>query len=74
MAETIEAIYEKGMFRPLRSPGLQEHQRVCLLVLPEAPATLAASQRQALREIVGMGKSDHHDISTAHDACLSRKV
>ena len=73
MPETIEAIYEKGMFRPLRPPALQEHQRVCLLVIPEDLAALAASQRQALLEVVGMGKSDHNDISTAHDSYLYRK-
>ena len=45
MKETLEAVYENGVFRPLRRPeGLTEHRRVTLTVTAEeAPASLAGS-------------------------------
>jgi len=73
MAETIPAIYENGVFRPLQPPSLQEHQRVHLLVILEDPAALAASQRQALEDLAGMGSSGRSDISATHDSYLYRK-
>ena len=40
MTDIIEAIYENGSFRPVRSPGLAERQRVRLHIepVPEADA------------------------------------
>lgn len=73
MAEIIPAVYENGVFHPLQPPGLQEHQRVHLLVIPEDPAGLTASQRQALTDLAGMGSSGSSDISAAHDSYLYRK-
>jgi predicted DNA-binding antitoxin AbrB/MazE fold protein len=73
MAETIPAVYENGVFHPLQPLGLQEHQRVYLLVIPEDPAALVASQRQALADLAGMGSSGRSDISAAHDSYLYRK-
>lgn len=35
MTETITAVYEKGVLRPLQPLDLQEHQRVRIQVLPE---------------------------------------
>lgn len=74
MAETIPAVYENGVFRPLQPLGLQEHQQVYLLVIPENPAALAASQRQALADLAGMGSSGRSDLSVAHDSYLYRKA
>ena len=74
MAETLPAVYENGVFRPLQPLGLQEHQQVYLLVIPENPAALAVSQRQALADLAGMGSSGRRDISVAHDAYLYRKA
>ena len=73
MADTIPAVYENGVFRPLQSPRLQEHQQVYLLVILEDPAALAASQRQALADLAGIGSSGHNDISAAHDSYLYRR-
>ena len=73
MAETIPAVYENGVFRPLQSPGLREHQQVYLLVILEDPAALVASQRQALADLADMGGSGRSDISAAHDSYLYRK-
>ena len=43
MKETLEAVYENGVFRPLKRPaGLAEHRQVTLTVTAEeAPAALA---------------------------------
>ncbi len=38
MNRTLEAIYENGVFRPLRPVALREHQRVTVTI-PEEPAT-----------------------------------
>ena len=73
MIETIPAVYEKGVLRPLLPLGLQESQRVYLLVIPEDPVTLAASQRQALADLAALGSSGRSDISAAHDSYLYRK-
>lgn len=73
MAETIPAIYENGVFRPLQSPQLQESQQVYLLVISEDPIALAASQRQALADLAALGSSGQSDISATHDSYLYRK-
>ncbi len=73
MANTILAIYENGVFRPLQTPGLEEHQRVHLLVIPDDPTALVALQQQALKDLAAMSKSGRSDISTSHDAYLYRK-
>ena len=73
MANTILAIYENGVFRPLQTPGLEEHQRVHLLVIPDDPTALVALQQQALKDLAAMSKSGCSDISTSHDAYLYRK-
>ena len=41
--ETLDAVYEDGVFRPLKTPtGLAEHRRVTLTVTAEfVPASLA---------------------------------
>ena len=73
MANTILAIYENGVFRPLQTPGLEEHQRVHLLVIPDDPTALVALQQQALKDLAAMNKSGRSNISTSHDAYLYRK-
>lgn len=71
--ETIEAIYENGILRPLRPLQLQEHQAVRLVVLAEDMEALAASQKKALLDLAGMGRSGRADVSTEHDTYLYRK-
>ena len=73
MRDTIQAIYENGVLRPLQPLGLQEHQLVHLLVIPEDPIVLATSQRHALADVMGMGASGERTVSTEHDAHLYRK-
>jgi predicted DNA-binding antitoxin AbrB/MazE fold protein len=61
MKETLEAVYENGVFRPLTRPeGLAEHRRVMLTVTAEeAPSSLtgsagsiSADDAREMREII----------------------
>ena len=61
MSETIPAVFENGVFRPLRRPkGLAEHHQVTLTVdveakaspLSEVAGSLASEDAQELREII----------------------
>jgi predicted DNA-binding antitoxin AbrB/MazE fold protein len=61
MKKTLEAVYENGVFRPLKRPeGLAEHRRVTLTVTAdEAPSSLAdiagsvsADDAREMREII----------------------
>jgi predicted DNA-binding antitoxin AbrB/MazE fold protein len=61
MSETIPAIFENGVFRPLRRPhGLVEHHQVTLTVdvevevspLSEVSGSLSSDDAQELREII----------------------
>ena len=38
MIETVTAIYEKGILRPLQPLNLRERQTVCIQIMPEEPA------------------------------------
>lgn len=61
MSQTIPAVFEDGVFRPLRCPrGLTEHHRVTLTVdveeqvpaLAEVSGSLSTEDAQELREII----------------------
>ena len=61
MSETIPAVFENGVFRPLRPPkGLLEHHHVTLTVdvegqlsaLAEVSGSLSPEDAQELREII----------------------
>lgn len=61
MSETIPAVFENGVFRPLRRPqGLVEHHQVTLTVdvdvevspLSEVAGSISAEDAQELREII----------------------
>ncbi|MBP7778405.1 MAG: antitoxin family protein [Acidobacteria bacterium] len=61
MSETIPAVFENGVFRPLRRPqGLVEHHQVTLTVdveveaspLSEVAGSLSSEDAQELREII----------------------
>ena len=73
MRDTMQAIYENGVLRPLQPLGLQEYKQVHLLVIPEDPIVLVTSQRHALADVMGMGASGERTVSTEHDAHLYRK-
>ncbi|MFQ5645548.1 MAG: antitoxin family protein [bacterium] len=56
MKQTLEAIYEKGVFRPLKAPQIKEGKQVRLTVDTPAPSSandllgLAASVYQGLTD------------------------
>jgi predicted DNA-binding antitoxin AbrB/MazE fold protein len=61
MSETIPAVFENGVFRPLRRPkGLVEHDQVTLTVdveeqvsaLSDVSGSLSLEDAQELREII----------------------
>ncbi len=56
MTQTLDAIYENGTFRPLKTPQLTEGQRVQLVIqtpspmMPDDILAIAASVYQGLSE------------------------
>ncbi len=45
MQKAIKAVYENGVFKPLREIDIEEHQNVDLYVLPEKVPTSLSVQR-----------------------------
>ncbi len=71
MPKTIEAIYEDGVFKPLKKIRLKEHEKVELSVLTGAESD--AATRKAL-SIIGIGKSNLTDSAQKHDEYLYRRA
>ena len=67
MPETIEAIYEDGIFRPLTQPHLKDHEKVELTI--SIKSGFDESVRHAL-SIIGLGESPFADTSQDHDEYL----
>ncbi|MBI5639583.1 MAG: antitoxin family protein [Nitrospirae bacterium] len=70
MPRIIEAIYENGVFRPLKKIRLSEHQKVELSIVSEKESDDAV--KTAL-SIIGIGKSKLKDTSQRHDDYLYGK-
>lgn len=64
---TIEAVYENGVFKPVRKVSLPDHSRVRLTLAPlpfsAAEKTLVERQRKALLAVAGIGSSGQTGIS-----------
>ena len=56
MAETVQAIYEKGVLRPLRPLGLRERQLVRIQVQPEEIPPDENEAEAAIRALVAAGR------------------
>jgi len=56
MAETVRAIYEKGVLRPLGPLHLEEQQIVRIQVEPEGPVGDESSAGAAIRALVAAGR------------------
>lgn len=67
MPKTIEAVYENGVFKPLKKIRLNEHQKVELTILTEEEIDIAT--KEAL-SIIGIGKSSFNDTAEKHDEYL----
>ena len=68
-ARVVEAVYEDGVFRPVRKMALPNQSRFRLTVVPvDGPTAKAeqariARQRKALLAVAGVGASGRTDIS-----------
>jgi predicted DNA-binding antitoxin AbrB/MazE fold protein len=56
MSETVRAVYEKGMLRPLRPLHLRERQTVQLQIVVEEPAESENEAEAAIRLLVAAGQ------------------
>ena len=70
MTESIPAVYEDGIFKPLQKVNLPEHKHVHIMVMPEEEVELLQSQQKALSEIMGKGSSGLTDVASKHDRYL----
>jgi len=75
MSESISAIFENGVFRPLKKIKLSNHKKIQLIVFPakEEMPQLVKFQKQSLKKYCGIGKSGLTDISRNHDTYLYEK-
>ncbi len=67
MTETIVAVYEDGIFKPLRKVALPEHKRMRLVVLPEEDGGIVGTPKKELSSIIGIGESGISEVSRRHD-------
>ena len=56
MTETIVAVYEGGIFKPLWKVAFPEHKRMRLVVLPEEDGELLELQKKELSSIISIGR------------------
>lgn len=73
--KTIEAIYEHGVFKPVKKLKLPGHERFKLVISPiredeKATKKLIEKQKKALLEIAGTSGSGLRDVSKNHDKYL----
>lgn len=81
MSQTITAIYEDGVFKPLQKVNIKPHQKAELIIFPEEKASplpedaqkLVKAQKKALRKLCGIGNSGLSDIAENHDKYLYQK-
>ncbi len=67
MATTVEAIYEGGVFRPLRPISLAEGSRVEVIVEARQPTDRARPPAEILAEIAGLPLEVQGDDFTSRD-------
>ncbi|MEW6674552.1 MAG: antitoxin family protein [Nitrospirota bacterium] len=70
MPKTVEAIYENGVFKPIKKVRLGEHEKVELTILRKAEMDDAT--KKAL-SIIGIGGSSFKDTALRHDEYLYGK-
>ncbi|MEK6651318.1 MAG: antitoxin family protein [Nitrospirota bacterium] len=70
MPKTVEAIYENGVFKPVKKIRLGEHQRVELNIFTKRE--IDELTKTAL-SIIGIGKSAFKDTAQKHDEYLYGK-
>jgi len=70
MPKTVEAVYENGVFKPLKKLRFDEHQRVELNIFTKKE--IDELTKTAL-SIIGIGKSHFKDTAQKHDEYLYGK-
>ena len=70
MPKTIEAIYEDGVFKPIKKIRLREHEKVELSVLTESEMD---DMTQKALSLIGIGESGLKDTAQRHDEYLYGK-
>ncbi len=72
----VEAVYEDGVFRPVRKMALRNQSRFRLTLvqldgpIAKAERAMVARQRKALLAVAGLGASGRADISEHPHAAL----
>lgn len=81
MSQVIEAIYENGVFKPVKKVKFPEHKRVKLTISPREPDELIEEDEEAIKRLVerqrktflkiaGTASSGLSDVSKNHDKYL----
>ena len=81
MSQTVTAIYEDGVFKPLQKVNIKPHQEIELTISTKEEKDLAKedlqklveSQKRALAKFIGKGRSAEGDLSENHDKYLYPK-
>ena len=78
MTKTIEAIYEHGVFKPVKKLQLPLHERFKLVISPideekRAVKKQVERQKKALLAIAGTAAGGRSDVSVNHDKHLYGK-
>jgi len=64
MQKTIDAVFEDGVFKPVKKIIMREHTKLRLIILKEEDArNTAKKQSDALLSIAGIGSSGLKDVS-----------
>ena len=70
MPKTIQALYENGVFKPIKKIRLREHEKVELSVLTESEMD---DMTQKALSLIGIGESGLKDTAQRHDEYLYGK-
>ena len=71
MPKVIEAIFENGIFRPLKKEAhLKNHQRVRIEILSEGEESLVERQKKILLKVAGLGRGNSANVARKHDKYL----
>ena len=67
MRETIEAVYEDGVIKPLRKLKLKDHEKLTVTITKK---TMKSKTGKPAMSIVGIFDSGIKDLSREHDKLL----
>jgi predicted DNA-binding antitoxin AbrB/MazE fold protein len=78
MSKVIDAVFENGVFKPLKKVRFHEHERVKLTISPAVQEEAKIKkfvdrQKKAFLKIAGTGSSGLADVSKDHNRYLYGK-